>query len=32
VLQIGETATSGSWDVVFYDAAFGSSRIGLAAP
>jgi hypothetical protein len=28
VLQIGETATAGSWDVVFDDAAFGTSRIG----
>ncbi|MDT4945616.1 MAG: hypothetical protein QOH14_2349, partial [Pseudonocardiales bacterium] len=28
VLQIGETAATGSWDVVFDDAAFGTSRIG----
>jgi len=28
VLQIGETATSGSWDVIFDDAAFGTSRLG----
>ena len=28
VLQIGETAAGGTWDVVFDDAAFGSSRIG----
>jgi chitodextrinase len=28
VLQIGDTA-SGSWDVVFDDAAFGDSRVGI---
>lgn len=29
VLQIGDTVTSGSWDISFDDAAFGTSRIGL---
>ncbi|MEI7860356.1 MAG: fibronectin type III domain-containing protein, partial [Acidimicrobiales bacterium] len=28
-LQIGETAPSGTWDVVFDDAAFATSRLGL---
>jgi hypothetical protein len=28
VLQIGDTAT-GSWDIVFDDAAFSNSRIGV---
>src|SRR5256886_2068237 len=28
VLQVGDTATSGTWDVVLDDAAFGTSRLG----
>jgi fibronectin type 3 domain-containing protein len=28
VLQIGDTSASGTWDVVFDDAAFGTSRLG----
>jgi len=28
VLQIGDTATTGTWDVVLDDAAFGTSRLG----
>ena len=28
-LQIGETAASGTWDVLFDDAAFGTSRLGI---
>jgi fibronectin type 3 domain-containing protein len=28
VLQIGDTTASGAWDVVFDDAAFGTSRLG----
>jgi hypothetical protein len=31
VLQIGDTTTTGSWDIVFDDAAFGTSRLGPAA-
>ena len=29
VLQIGDSATTGTWDIVFDDAAFGNSRIGV---
>jgi fibronectin type 3 domain-containing protein len=36
VLQIGDTTSTGSWDIVFDDAAFGTSRLGpvgdVAAP
>ena len=28
VLQIGDTSTTGTWDVVFDDAAFATSRLG----
>ncbi|HYS42279.1 MAG TPA: hypothetical protein VEO01_42195, partial [Pseudonocardiaceae bacterium] len=28
VLQIGDTATTGTWDIVFDDAAFSTSRLG----
>src|SRR6266576_1070333 len=28
VLQVGDTATSGTWDVILDDAAFGTSRLG----
>jgi chitodextrinase len=30
VLQVGDSATSGTWDVVFDDAAFGTSRLGAS--
>src|SRR5436309_6459709 len=30
VLHIGDTTTSGSWDISFDDAAFGTSRLGPA--
>ena len=29
VIQIGDTATTGAWDVLFDDAAFGTSRLGV---
>ena len=30
IVQVGDTATTGSWDVVLDDAAFGTSRLGPA--